>query len=192
MAKSVSKPKTFYARNRKAWRDWLQKNHATSDGVNLVYYKKETGKPRVDYADAVEEALCFGWIDSTSRTLDEERYMQWFCPRKPKSVWSALNKSRVQKLTEQGLMTPAGMEKVEIAQANGQWTSLDHIENLEIPPELAKALQKNKAAKKHFDEASRTYRKQVLYRLNSAKRAETRAKRIAEMVKMMGEGKKLF
>lgn len=192
MAKSAVKPKTYYARNRKAWRAWLEKNHATSTGVWLVYYKKDSGKPRVEYGDAVEEALCFGWIDSTMRPMDEQRYMQWFCPRKPKSVWSALNKSRVEKMLKLGLMTPAGIEKIEIAKANGSWTSIDHIENLEIPPELAKAFKKNKAALKHFNEASRTYRKQVLYRINSAKLPETRAKRIAEMVKLMGENKKIF
>ncbi len=196
MAKSVSKtpvkPKTFYARNRKAWRTWLQKNHASSNGVNLVYYKKGSGKTRVEYADAVEEALCFGWIDSTVRPMDEFRYMQWFCPRKPKSVWSVLNKSRVQKMIEQRLMTPAGMEKIEIAKKNGQWTSLDQVTNLEIPPDLDKAFKKNKAALKHFTEASRSYRWQVLYRINSAKLPATRAKRIAEMVKRMGEDKKVF
>ncbi|HYF30899.1 MAG TPA: YdeI/OmpD-associated family protein [Chitinophagaceae bacterium] len=192
MAVSSLELKTYYARNRKAWRAWLLKHHAKSPGVWLIYYKKESGKPRVEYADAVEEALCFGWIDSTMRPLDEDRYMQRFTPRKPKSVWSALNKSRIEKLMGQGLMMPAGLEAIDTAKKNGSWTSIDHVENLEMPAALTRALNKNKAALKHFNQASRTYRKQVLYRINSAKLPETRARRIAEMVKMMGEGKKIF
>ena len=160
--------------------------------MHLIYYKKGSGKTRVEYADAVEEALCFGWIDSTVRAIDESRYMQWFCPRKPKSTWSKLNKSRVQKMIEQGLMMPAGMEKIEMAKANGQWTSLDKIDELEIPPDLDKAFKKNKAAFKYFNEASRHNRWRILHRINSAKLPETRAKRITEMVKFMGEGKKIF
>lgn len=192
MATASPELKTFYARDRKAWRAWLQKHHATSAGVWLIYYKKESGKSRVAYADAVEEALCFGWIDSTHRSLDHERSMQRFSPRKTKSVWSALNKSRVKKLIEEGLMTPAGLEKIETAKQNGSWSSIDHVENMEMPPDLTKALNKNKAALKYFNGASRTFRKQVLYRLNSAKLPETRAKRIADILKTMSEGRDIF
>jgi uncharacterized protein YdeI (YjbR/CyaY-like superfamily) len=184
--------KTYYARNRKAWRAWLQKHHATSPGIWLIYYKKESGKSRVAYADAVEEALCFGWIDSTMRPLDEERFMQRFTPRKPKSVWSALNKSRVEKMISQGLMTPAGMAKIALAKQNGSWTSIDQVESLEIPPDLKKAFNKNKSAYKNFNNFSRSYRKQVLYRINSARLPATRVKRIEEMVALLAQGKKYF
>ena len=101
----INQYEQYYAKDRKAWRAWLKKHHNKAPGVWLVYYKKESGKSRLPYADAVEEALCFGWIDSTSRPMDEERYMQLFTPRKPKSVWSALNKQRVEKLIANGQMT---------------------------------------------------------------------------------------
>ncbi|HYE54443.1 MAG TPA: YdeI/OmpD-associated family protein [Chitinophagaceae bacterium] len=187
-----SELKTYYARNRKAWRAWLQKHHDTSPGIWLIYYKKESGKPRVPYSDAVEEALCFGWIDSTMRPLDEERFMQRFTPRKPKSVWSALNKSRIKKMIKEGLMTPAGLEKIKLAKKNGSWASIDHVENLEIPPDLQKAFNKNKTAFQNFSNASRTYRKQILYRVNSAKLPETRARRIAQVVEYLALNKNLF
>src|SRR5437762_2587406 len=104
---SSAELKTFHAKNRKAWRSWLKKNHVKSSGVWLIYYKKSAGKKRLDYADAVEEAICFGWIDSTSRPMDKERYMQRFTPRKPKSGWSGLNKKRIEKMIAEGLMTKA-------------------------------------------------------------------------------------
>src|SRR6266498_5711606 len=119
-----SKLKSFYAKDRKAWRNWLEKNHSKSPGIWLIYYKKSTGKTRLEYSDAVEEALCFGWIDSTSRPIDDEKYMQRFTPRKPKSGWSGLNKKRIQRMIEQGLMTSAGFEKIELAKKNGSWESL--------------------------------------------------------------------
>lgn len=184
--------KTYYPRNRKAWRTWLQKHHATSPGIWLIYYKKESGKPGIAYAEAVEEALCFGWIDSTVRPIDDDRYMQRFSPRKPKSVWSALNKSRIEKMIAEGLMMPAGLEKIELAKSNGSWTSIDNVENLEIPPALKKAFNKNKAAFKNFNNSSRSYRKQVLYLLNSAKLPETKAKRIAYMIEMLAANKNIF
>lgn len=174
--------KTYYARSRKAWRAWLQKNHEKSSGIWLIYYKKETGKPRVAYADAVEEALCFGWIDSTQRKLDDERFIQRFTPRKPKSVWSALNKSRIKKLIAAGLMTPAGLEKIAIAKKNGAWTSIDHVENLEVPPDLQKALNRNKTALAGFNKSSRTLRKQLLLSVSSARLPETRARRIEAII----------
>src|SRR6185369_11579715 len=107
---SSSELKTFHPKTRKAWRSWLEKNHAKSPGVWLIYNKKSAGKKRLDYAEAVEEALCFGWIDSTSRPLDDERYMQRFTPRKSKSGWSGLNKKRIEKMMAEGLMTKAGLE----------------------------------------------------------------------------------
>ena len=171
----------FYAKNRKAWRQWLQKNHAKAAGVWLVYYKKDSGKSRVSYDDAVEEALCFGWIDSIMKPLDEDKYMQKFTPRKLKSVWSALNKKRIEKLAEQKLITPAGIEAIEIAKQNGSWEKLDHVENFEIPADLKKVFAKNKNFFKWFEGLGMFRRKQWLYRLHNAKLPATRAKRIAEM-----------
>ena len=127
---------TFYAKDRREWREWLATNHAILPGVWLIYYKKASGKSCVSYAESVEEALCFGWIDSRKNMLDAERSVQLFTPRKARSSWSKLNKERVEKLTEQGLMTAAGLEKIEAAKQNGLWTQYDTIEALEVPPDL--------------------------------------------------------
>src|ERR1044071_7571701 len=127
MANIIDSFDHFYAKDRKTWRKWLAKNHKLLPGIWLIYYKKDSGKSRVPYAEAVEEALCYGWIDSTQRPLDEESYMQLFMPRKPKSGWSKLNKERVQRLIEEGQMTPAGLEKIELAKQNGSWNKLDGI-----------------------------------------------------------------
>lgn len=172
----------FYAKDRKAWRQWLQKNHAKASGVWLVYYKKNSGKSRVSYENAVEEALCFGWIDSIVKPVDEEKYMQKFTPRKIKSVWSALNKKRVKELTEQNLMTPAGIKIIDIGKQNGSWTKLDHVENFVVPPDLAKVFAKNKKLLKYFEGLAKSVRKQWLYRLGNARLTETRTKRINELI----------
>jgi uncharacterized protein YdeI (YjbR/CyaY-like superfamily) len=182
--------KSFCPRNRKAWRNWLEKNHAKSHGVWLIYYKKSAGKKRLDYADAVEEALCFGWIDSTSRPIDDETYMQRFTPRKPKSGWSGLNKKRIEKMMAAGLMSKAGLEKIDIAKKDGSWRSLDHIDMIQLPEDFEKALAKNKKAKTNFDNFPPFTKKQFLYRINSAKRPETRKERIKLCVKMAAGNKK--
>jgi len=187
---SSSQLKSYYAKDRKAWRKWLEKNHATSDGVWLIYYKKTSGKKRLEYSDAVEEALCFGWIDSTTRPLDEQRYMQRFTPRKSNSGWSALNKQRIERMIEQRLMTKAGLEKIEEAKRTGAWQKLDHIEALKLPEDFEKALAKNKKAKINFENFPTFTKKQFLYRLNSAKRPETRRERIKLLVKMAAANKK--
>jgi uncharacterized protein YdeI (YjbR/CyaY-like superfamily) len=173
--------KSFYAKDRKAWRNWLQKNHAKEAGVWLIFYKKNSGKTRLPYADAVEEALCFGWIDSIVKPIDEEKYMQKFTPRKTKSVWSALNKKRVEKLVEQKLMTEAGMAIIEKGKENGSWVQLDLVENFIVPPDLKKFLGKNKKVSKYFEGLGKSRQKQWLYRLHNARLPETRAKRMAEL-----------
>src|SRR5437016_2817966 len=185
-----SQLKSYYAKDRKAWRKWLEKNHATSDGVWLIYDKKASGKKRLEYSDAVEEALCFGWIDSTLRPLDDERYMQRFTPRKPNSGWSALNKQRIEKMIDQDLMAKAGLEKIEEAKRNGAWEKLDHIEALKLPEDFEKALSKNKKAKTNFENFPQFTKKQFLYRINSARRPETRKERIMLLVKMAAANKK--
>jgi uncharacterized protein YdeI (YjbR/CyaY-like superfamily) len=174
----------FYAKDRQEWRAWLAENHATVPGVWLIFYKKESGKPRVAYDEAVEEALCFGWIDSRPNALDDERFMQLFSPRNVKSPWSKLNKQRVEKLIQEGLMTPAGLEKIEAAKQNGSWSKWDEIEELEVPPDLAEALAANQAAYNHFTAFSPSSKKNILWWIASAKRPETRAKRIAETVRL--------
>ncbi|HXL55592.1 MAG TPA: YdeI/OmpD-associated family protein, partial [Chitinophagaceae bacterium] len=148
----------------------------------LVYYKKNSGKSRVSYDDAVEEALCFGWIDSIMQPIDEYKYRQKFTPRKTKTVWSALNKKRIEKLLEQNLMTAAGLEIIAIGKQNGSWTKLDHVENFEIPADLKKVFAKNKTVAKYFEGLGRFRQKQWLYRLGNAKLPETRAKLIAEII----------
>ncbi|MDB4907714.1 MAG: hypothetical protein JWO05_2498 [Gemmatimonadetes bacterium] len=153
-----------------------------------MYDKKTSRAERLSYADAVEEALCYGWIDSTVRPLDEHRYMQFFAPRKPKSTWSKLNKTRVARLVDEGLMAPAGLASIAVAKQNGAWESIDGVEAFVIPPELAKALAKDKKAKAYFDSVSMTTRKGYLFRLNSAKRPETRAARLKEVMDLCRDG----
>lgn len=174
--------KKYYAKDRKAWRNWLQKHHTKEPGVWLIYYKKNSGKTRVSYDDAVEEALCFGWIDSIVKPLDEEKYAQRFTPRKIKSVWSALNKKRVERLTEQKLMAPAGMAIIDTGKKNGSWEQLDHVESFIVPPDLKKLFAKNKKVLRYFEGLAKFSQKQWLYRLHNAKLPETKAKRIAELV----------
>lgn len=189
MGTGIDKSITYYAKDRQAWRKWLEKNHRGSTGVWLVYYKKGSGKTRVEYADAVEEALCFGWIDSTLNPIDDEKYMQLFTPRKPKSGWSKLNKDRVEKLTAQGLMMPAGLEKIENAKKHGTWSKLDHIESFTLPPELKKAFTANKKAKQFFETLGKTNKKYILYYVNNVKDPEKKASRIAKIITAANEGK---
>ncbi len=180
----------YYAKDRGNWRQWLEKNHATSPGVWLIYYKQTTGQPHVEYSDAVEEALCFGWVDSKPNTLDDERYMQLFSPRNPKSPWSRLNKERVEKLIEQGLMTEAGLKLIEAAKQNGAWTIYDTIEDLTIPEDLEKALSANLTAYTNFQAFSNSSKKNILWWIQSAKQPATRSKRIEETVTLATINKK--
>lgn len=177
-------PNSVHAKTRAEWRKWLQMNHSRKEGVWVITYKKASGKPHVSYEDLVEEALCFGWIDSKGNKLDEERTMLWCAPRQAGSNWSGLNKTRVGKLLAAGLMEPAGLAKVEAAKENGTWNALDKVEALEIPADLAKALSSNKDAKKHFDEFPRSAKRAILEWILNAKRPETRAKRIAETAEL--------
>lgn len=174
--------------SRAALRAWLAEHHASATGAWLVYFKKATGRPTVTYDEAVEELLCFGWIDSKVRPIDAERYSQLVTPRKPGSVWSALNKRRVASLTEQGLLMPAGLAKIEAAQADGSWTSLDAVEALEVPADLRAALDAVPTAAGHYAAFSPTSRKLILMWVTSAKRPETRRKRIEETVTAAAKG----
>jgi uncharacterized protein YdeI (YjbR/CyaY-like superfamily) len=182
---------SFHPKSRTAWRRWLEKHHARGEGVWVIFNKKSAGLNRLEYGEAVEEALCFGWVDSVINALDENRYKQWFAPRKIKSGWSQSNKRRVEKLLAAGLMTPAGLAKIEEAKRNGAWAFLDGVESLTVPPDFAKALAARKCAAKNFAAFSPSVRKQFLYRINSAKRPETRAKRIADCAALIAKNQKL-
>ncbi|MCX6142654.1 MAG: YdeI/OmpD-associated family protein [Ignavibacteriales bacterium] len=168
--------------SRAEWRRWLARNHSTSPGIKLILHKKNSKKPRMTYDEAVEEALCFGWIDSKPNTLDETRYILHFNPRKSGSVWSQRNKERVKRLIQSGLMQHAGLSKIEAAKRDGSWRSLDKVERLEVPQDLRKALLVNREAQKHFKSFPNSSKKIILFWIQSAKRPETRAKRVKDTV----------
>lgn len=180
----------FHARNRKEWRRWLEKNHASGEPVWLLQYRNGSSTPSVGYEDAVEEALCFGYIDSKKMKRDDESTFQYFSRRKPKGNWSSSNKERVARLTEQGLMTPAGQYFIDLAKENGAWDHLTAVENEVIPDDLQKAFNRNKTAYKNFQAFSPSARKLILMWIHSAKRPETREKRIRETVEQAAENKK--
>jgi uncharacterized protein YdeI (YjbR/CyaY-like superfamily) len=156
----------------------------------LISFKKATGKPRLEYEEAVEEALCFGWIDSKGNTLGEERTMLWVAPRKPGSGWAKTNKERVERLIAAGRMAPAGLAKVETAKQDGTWHALDAVEALEIPPDLQEALETNPSAKQFFDAFPRSVKRAILEWISNAKRPETRSRRIAETARLAAENKR--
>jgi uncharacterized protein YdeI (YjbR/CyaY-like superfamily) len=170
--------------SRAEWRAWLLENHGRSTGVWLVSFKKGTGKPRFEYDEAVEEALCFGWIDSKPNKLDATRSLLWFAPRKAKTGWSKPNKERVERLLAAGLMQPAGLAKIELAKADGSWTSLDAIEDLQLPADLIAALVALPPAEANFMAFPRSAKRGILEWIHTAKRPETRAARIAETARL--------
>ena len=179
-------------KSRREWRAWLKKHHTSAAGVWVIYAKKHTGIPSLTWQDGVEEALCFGWIDSLRRPVDETYFKQLYTPRKPKSNWSAINKAAVERLIAAGLMTAAGLAAIAVAKANGHWNALDHVESFTLPDDFQKALSRDKATRAGFEALSPFVRKQFLYRLNSAKRPETRAKRIAELLEAAKRGRNPF
>ena len=186
----MSESETFSPKNRQEWRDWLLKNHEKKQSIWLIYFKKESRQPSIVYPDAVDEALCFGWIDSKSKPIDGEKYMQFFSKRKPKSVWSKINKEKIERLTGQGLMTKAGLDCIEIAKQNGSWTILDEAEALIIPNDLEEAFLEKPSAKSYFFSLSRSDKRNILQWLVLAKRPETRQNRIDEIVTLAQESQK--
>lgn len=177
-------PNSVHPETRAAWRAWLETHHARPDGVWLVSWKKDSGRPRFDYGEAVEEALCFGWVDSLPRKLDARRSMLWFAPRKAGTGWSKPNKERVGRLVAAGLMAPAGLAKVDAAKADGSWGKLDAVERLEVPADLAAALAELPSAAEHFDAFPRSAKRGILEWILQAKRPETRARRVAETARL--------
>lgn len=180
----------FAPNSRQAWRDWLAENHDKATGIWLVYHKKNSGTPSVSYDEAVEEALCYGWIDSVPNKMDEARYKQLFSPRRPKSPWSRVNKIRIEQLLANGLMMPPGQQKIDAAKADGSWTLLDAVEDLVIPDDLRAALDAVPAASAFFSAFAPSYQKGILWWVVSAKRPETRQARIEKTVLMAAVNKK--
>jgi uncharacterized protein YdeI (YjbR/CyaY-like superfamily) len=175
---------SIHPTTRAEWRAWLEQNHRRAQGVWMIYYKAATGKPRVTYDEAVEEALCFGWIDSKANKLDDERSMQWFAPRKPRTGWSRLNKQRIERMTAAELMTPAGQAKIDAARQDGSWSALDAVEDLTIPSDLEAALGAYPSARGSFEAFPRSVKRAILEWIAAAKAPETRAKRVAETARL--------
>ncbi len=183
-------PNSIHPKSRAAWRRWLEQNHTRAEGVWLISYKKAAGKPRFEYDEAVEEALCFGWVDSKPNKLDDERSMLWFAPRKPGTGWSRPNKQRVERLIEAGLMAPAGLAKVEAAKRDGSWNALDAVEALEVPPDLEQALAARPGARSYFDAFPRSVKRGILEWIANARKPETRAKRVEETARLAAQNKR--
>ncbi len=179
-----------YFKNAKEWREWLHENHATSTGICLIFYKVSSEFESMRWEEAVQVAICYGWIDSTVKKMDEERRKQVFSPRKDKSVWSKLNKTYIEKLQKENLIHESGLAKIEIAKKNGSWNSLDAVEDLLIPDDLKSAFEQNEIAFENYNNFSPSYRKSYLYWLNQAKRQETRNSRISTIIKFCEQNKK--
>jgi uncharacterized protein YdeI (YjbR/CyaY-like superfamily) len=170
-----------HADDRAAWRAWLEANHATARGAWLVTWRPRSGRAGLDYEAAIEEALCFGWVDSTSGHVDDERGKLYFAPRTPRSVWAASNKARVERLTREGRMAPAGLAAIERARANGSWEILDAAERLEVPGDLGAALDVHPPAAVNFAAFPPSARKMLLGWIAVARRPDTRAARITKV-----------
>ncbi len=176
--------KTFHAISRTAWREWLMAHHDIEKNLWLIIYKKQSGIPSVTYDEAVDEALCFGWIDSKINKRDNDSFFQFFARRNPKSNWSRVNKNKIEKLVASGLMMPSGYDIIEKAKKNGAWAALDDVENLINPCDLQIAFDANIAAQQNFDAFPRSVKRNILEWLLNAKQEATRQKRIAEIVSL--------
>ncbi len=182
----------LYVQTPSAWRAWLSRHHDSETEIWLIFYKKETGRPSLAYEPAVEEALCYGWIDSIIKKIDAERYARKFTPRKDDSVWSELNKKRVAKLLQGKRMTPFGLAKIDAAKKGGKWDEVHKpADSFELPPEFEAALTQNSPARKNFEQLSPTYRKHYIGWIATAKRPETKARRIMEAISLLERGEKL-
>jgi uncharacterized protein YdeI (YjbR/CyaY-like superfamily) len=179
--------------SRDAWAAWLEEQHAASDGLWLKFAKKGSGLDSVTYAEAVEVALCYGWIDGQVRKLDEDYYLQRFTPRRARSKWSKINRQKATELIERGEMKPAGLREVERARADGRWdAAYDAPSTAQVPDDLLRELEKNQPAREFFETLDGRNRYAILYQIQDAKRPETRARRIEKYVAMLSEGKKIY
>lgn len=174
----------LYFKNSQEWRDWLHENHQSSKGVYLIFYRVNSGFESMRWEEAVQVALCYGWIDSIVRKMDDDRRKQAFGPRKENSTWSKVNKIYVEKLILENVMHESGLKKIETAKQNGSWELLDNVENLIIPEDLQKAFDNNPPAFHNYKNFSFHYQKSYLYWLNQAKREETRNSRIGEIIRL--------
>ncbi len=181
---------TIHAANQAAWRQWLEAHHDTRESVWLIIYRKSSGVPSVYYSEAVDEALCFGWIDSKPNKRDDQSYYQFFSRRKPKSAWSKVNKAKVERLRAEGKIAPAGERMIAIAQESGTWSLLDEIEEAIVPADLEAAFDENEPAWTNFQSFPPSARKGILQWIIQAKGAETRAKRVAETVAKAAVGER--
>jgi len=177
----MSELEEYCPHDKKDWRKWLEKNHVKKEAVWLIFYKKKSPKYNLSWSESVDEALCFGWIDSVKKTIDSETYKQYFSKRKAKSNWSKINKDKVKSLIEQGLMEEEGYKSIEIAKGNGSWTILDEVEALVIPDDLKEEFANFEGSMEFFDSLSKSVKKILLHWVVSAKRKETRQKRILEI-----------
>ncbi|MFD2541841.1 YdeI family protein [Lacinutrix gracilariae] len=174
----------LYFKSDTEWREWLHVNHDNSNGIYLIFYKVDHEKESMRWEEAVRVALCYGWIDSTVKSLGNGKRRQYFCKRNAKSVWSAVNKKHIKDLLAKDLMHPKGMESIKIGKQNGSWSALDPVEKGIIPEALQLAFSKNPKAFENYNNFAPSYRKQYLYWLHSAKREATREKRISEIIKL--------
>jgi uncharacterized protein YdeI (YjbR/CyaY-like superfamily) len=182
----------LYITNRDDWREWLRRNHYTKKEVWLIYYKKLTGKPSIPYDDSVEEALCFGWIDSIIKKIDDEKFARKFTPRKANSRWSEANKNRARKMIDEGKMTEAGLAEIKEAQRSGEWfNTVPARKELVVPPYMKEALAKNKKALTNFNNLAKSYKRQYVGWITNAKREETRRIRLAEAIRLLKKNEKL-
>jgi uncharacterized protein YdeI (YjbR/CyaY-like superfamily) len=172
------------------WREWLAANHARTSGVWLVTWKASAPGHTVGYEEAVEQALCFGWVDSKAKGVDAERTMLWFAPRRTRSGWARTNKQRIERLTAAGLMAPAGQAVIDAAKADGSWTLLDDVEDLVVPADLAAAFDAHPGARKNWDAFPRSPRRMMLVWLVEARKPETRAKRVTEIAEHAARGER--
>lgn len=181
---------TFCPTSRQHWRQWLQMHHETQQSIWLIYYKKGSSKPTISWSEAVDEALCFGWVDSQKKPIDEEKYRQLFSRRRANGTWSKINKDKILQLLDKGLMTKVGLECMEKAKHNGSWTILDAVETLKTPKDLEKEFKKHPGSKAFFNSLSKSARKSILQWLVLAKRPETRQKRMNEIAALAAQKRK--
>ena len=176
--------------SQRDWRDWLERYHQAKEGVWLILYKTKSPKHNLSWSEAVDEALCFGWIDGIKKKIDAESYRQYFTKRKANSTWSRVNKEKVDLLVDQGLMTAEGYRSIEVAKENGSWTLLDEVEALVVPEDLQGEFAHHPGAREYFDGLSKSAKKILLYWVISAKRPETRQKRISVVAENAAQGLK--
>ena len=178
--------------NRNEWRAWLEKNHVTKKEVWLTYYKKHTGKPSIPYEDSVEEALCFGWVDSIIKRIDDEKCARKFIRRRDRSRWSEFNKKRAERMISEGRMTEAGMARVDDAKKSGEWFKSNVIpKSLIVPAFIEEGFSKNKKANENFNKLAESYKRLYIRWISSAKQEETRLKRLEEAIDLLEQNKKL-